>query len=64
VESEFCGVRRPDFFSVAAYLKIDEHGNPGGQGRLLERTLKSVVIDGKTVAWDAVFSIDRPDRHY
>ncbi len=56
--------QRPDFFSVAAYPKIDGHGNPSGQGRLLERTLKRVVIDGKTVAWDAVFSVDRPDRHY
>jgi hypothetical protein len=23
-----------------------------------------VVEDGRTVVWDAVFSVNRPDRHY
>ena len=56
--------QRPDSFSVAAYPRIDGKGNPSGQRRLLERTLERVVVDGKTVAWDAVFSVDSPDRDY
>lgn len=56
--------QRPDSFSVAAYPTIDEHGYPSGQGRLLKRSLQRVVVDGKTVAWDAGFSVNRPSRHY
>ncbi len=56
--------QRPDSYSVAAYPEIDEHGNPSGEGRLLRRTLERVVIDGKTVAWDAVFSVNGPSRDY
>ena len=56
--------QRPDSFSVAAYPTIDEHGNPSGQGRLLRRSLERVVVDGKTVAWDARFSVNRPSRDY
>ncbi len=56
--------QRPDSFSVAAYPKIDGKGNPSGRRRLLERTLARVVRNGKTVAWDAVFSVDRPSRDY
>ncbi len=56
--------QRPDSFSVAAYPRIDEKGNPSGEGRRLERKLERVVRDGKTVAWDAVFSVNRPSRDY
>lgn len=31
---------------------------------MLERTLERVARDGKTVAWDAVFSVNRPSRDY
>ena len=31
---------------------------------MLNRTLERVVRDGKTVAWDAVFYVNRPDRDY
>ena len=27
-------------------------------------SLKPVVVEGQTVAWDAFFSVKRPDRHY
>ncbi len=57
-------IQRPDSFSVAAYPRIDERGNPSGEGRMLARTLERVVRDGKTVAWDAVFSVNRPSRDY
>ena len=56
--------QRPDSFEVAAYRTVDENGEPSGQGRLLKRSLKPVTVDGQTVAWDAVFSVDRPGRDY
>ena len=54
----------PDSFEVAAYPKVDAEGEPAGEGRLLKRTLERIVADGKTVAWDAVFFVNRPDRDY
>ena len=56
--------QRPDSFEVAAYRTVDENGEPSGQGRLLKRSLEPVVVDGRTVAWDAVFSVNRPGRDY
>ncbi len=56
--------QRPDTFKISAYRTVDENGMPVGEGRLLERSLKRVVSDGKTVAWSAVFSVNRPDRDY
>ena len=56
--------QRPDSFEVAAYRTVDEKGEPSGEGRLLKRSLKPVTVDGQTVAWDAVFSVDRPGRDY
>jgi hypothetical protein len=56
--------QRPDTFSISAYSRIDKEGMPGGQGRLLRRSLKPVVQDGRTVAWDAVFYVNRPLRDY
>ena len=35
-----------------------------GQARRLERTLRPVEQDGKTVGWEAYFRVDQPDRHY
>ncbi len=56
--------QRPDSFEVAAYRKVDEEGEPSGEGRLLKRSLKPVTVDGRTVAWDPVFSVNRPGRDY
>lgn len=56
--------QRPDSFSVAAYPEIDEHGNPSGGGRLLRRSLERVVVEGKTVAWDAEFAVKEAGRDY
>ena len=56
--------QRPDSFEVAAYRRVDEEGEPSGEGRLLNRSLKPVTVDGQTVAWDAVFSVNRPGRDY
>lgn len=38
---------------------------PAGRGREIRRTLEPVVRDGRTVAWDARFGLNRPGRqHY
>ncbi len=56
--------QRPDSFVIGAYRAVDEEGAPTGEARMLNRTLERVVVDGKTVAWDAVFSVNRPSRDY
>ena len=57
-------VQRPDSFFMGAYREVDENGEPSGEARMLKRTLERVVVDGKTVAWDTVFSVNRPNRDY
>lgn len=56
--------RQPETFILAAYPKLSERGRPSGEKRLLSPSFEPVVRDGLTVAWDAVFNLDRPDRHY
>jgi hypothetical protein len=56
--------QRPDSFEIAAYRTVDDNGEPSGEARMLKRTLERVVVDGKTVAWDAVFSVNRANRDY
>ena len=56
--------QRPDTFLVGAYRAVDENGEPSGEARMLKRTLQRVVVDGKTVAWDAIFSVKSPSRDY
>jgi hypothetical protein len=46
--------RRPEQFSLTARRPT----------RRIDTTLRPVVRDGKTVAWDAYFRLERPDRHY
>jgi hypothetical protein len=43
---------------------VDERGRPSGEKRLLSPSFEPVVRDGLTVAWDTVFDLNRPDRHY
>lgn len=57
-------IQRPDTFEVVAYPKADRDDQPAGQGRTLRSTLRPVIEDDRTVAWDAVFSVERPDRDY
>ncbi len=56
--------QRPDSFFVRAFPEINERGEPSGEERLLNRTLVRIVRDGRPVAWDAVFSVNRPGRDY
>jgi hypothetical protein len=59
--------QQPDTFRVTAYPKVVQNGDywePSGQERLLGSSFKPVVQDGRTVAWDAIFYVNRPDRDY
>jgi hypothetical protein len=50
--------RRPVQFSLGS------RRSPDGQWRRIDTTLRRVERDGKTVAWDAYFRLEHPDRHY
>ena len=50
--------RRPDRFSLMSSR------SPDGRSRPVDTTLGRVERDGKTVAWDVYFRVDRPDRHH
>jgi hypothetical protein len=50
--------RRPERFSLTSSR------SPDGQSRRIDTTIRRVERDGKTVAWDAYFRLERPDRHY
>jgi hypothetical protein len=50
--------KRPKRFSLTSSR------SPDGQSRRIDTTLRRVVRDGKTVAWDAYFRLERSDRHY
>ena len=56
--------QRPDSFRVVTYRALDSKGVPSGEGRPLERILKRVTRDGKTVAWDVVFPVNRANTNY
>jgi hypothetical protein len=56
--------RQPEVFVLAAYPKVTERGRPSGEKRPVSVSFEPVVRDGLTVAWDAVFNVKRPDRHY
>jgi hypothetical protein len=56
--------QRPEEFSISAYRKIDEGGFPAGRTRRLGTSLRRVVEDGQTVAWDVFFRVNEPGRHY
>ena len=51
-------------FKIVAFPRVDRWGYETGTSRELPVSLKPVVEDGKTVAWDAVFYVNRADRHY
>jgi len=56
--------QRPDSFRISAWRGLDRNGEPAGEGRPLGRTLERVVRKGKTVGWDAVFSVEEAGRDY
>ena len=56
--------QRPRSFDIVAYRRVNENEIPIGKGRALPVSLRRVLQDGETVAWDAVFRTDRPNRDY
>ena len=56
--------QRPEKFSISAYRKVDEWGFPVGRTTRLDTSLRRVVEDGRTVAWDVFFHVNEPGRHY
>jgi hypothetical protein len=56
--------QRPEKFSISAYQKVDEWGFPVGRTTRLDTSLRRVVEEGRTVAWDVFFCVNEPGRHY
>ncbi|MDQ3590558.1 MAG: hypothetical protein M3392_10040, partial [Actinomycetota bacterium] len=56
--------QRPEKFSISAYQKVDEWGFPVGRTTRLDTSLRRVVEEGRTVAWDVFFRVNEPGRHY
>jgi hypothetical protein len=56
--------QRPERFSISTYREVDEWGFPAGETLRLETSLRRVVEDGRTVAWDVLFRVNEPGRHY
>jgi hypothetical protein len=56
--------QRPDRFRIYAYRDVDQNGSPVGDAQRLSTSLERVVQDDRTVGWDVLFSVNRPDRHY
>jgi hypothetical protein len=56
--------QRPEKFSISAYQKVDEWGFPVGRITRLDTSLRRVIEDGRTVAWDVFFRVNEPGRHY
>lgn len=54
----------PGRFSIRTYARVDRNGATVGDGHRVRTTLEPVVVDGETVAWEAVFRVERPGRHY
>jgi hypothetical protein len=57
-------IQRPENFVVQAWRRVNEYEVPIGSGQQLRSSLRRVVQDGETVAWDVIFRVNRPGRHY
>jgi len=56
---------RPERLWITAHEGFDrEQKRFIGEGRRLDTTLRRVQRDGKTVAWDVFFHVNRPHQHY
>lgn len=50
--------------TIDAYRRVEGDGQPSGSRQRLDRQIKPYKIDGEVVAWDALFELPQPDRHY
>jgi hypothetical protein len=56
--------RRPKNVHVDSYRSIRRNGKPKGRGQDLKATIRAVERKGDTVAWDVIFRVTKPRRHY
>ena len=50
--------------TIDAYRRVEDGGQPAGGRQRLDRQIKPYKIDGRIVAWDALFELPQPERHY
>jgi RTX calcium-binding nonapeptide repeat (4 copies) len=55
---------KPNNFDVTAWRKVDNDGQPIGDGRGLRNRLSPIKENGDVVAWKATFELRRGGRHY
>jgi hypothetical protein len=56
---------RPEDLKITAYKGFNKKAKfPIGKGQRLDVNLKPVKRDGETVAWDAFFRVNEPNRDY
>jgi hypothetical protein len=56
--------QRPESFTITAHPRSDQGWSDYGERPRLDTSLRRVMRDGKTVAWNVFFRVNRPDRHY
>lgn len=56
--------QRPERFGISAYRKLGEFDHPVGKSRKVAYSFRPVVRGGEIVAWDTVFRVEEPNRHY
>ncbi len=60
----FSKAQAPKRVRLSAYEDTGRYDRPKGEPERLAHRLRPVRSDGEVVAWDAVFRLREPDRHY
>jgi hypothetical protein len=55
---------KPKRFDLFRWHEVDDDGQPVSAGERKFRKLRKVKRHGDVVAWDAVFTLRKRDRHY
>ena len=50
--------------TIDAYRRVDDDGMPRGERDELDPRIRPYKVEGRIVAWDAIFKLPQPDRHY
>ena len=50
--------------TIDAYRRVDDKGEPIGNGQKLDPRIRPYKVDREIVAWDALFELPEADRHY
>ena len=56
--------QKPRDLDLTAYRRVNANDVPVGDGQNLRYDWERVRRNGKTVAWEAVFRVGQPNRHY